>query len=346
MPQIELPAFNPHPLLRGGHRQTLFASFVGGGRTRYSATQHRVDLPDGDVLILHDDCPATWGPGSPFALLMHGLAGCHGSSYLVRIAARLTKLGVRTFRLDHRGSGAGVNLSKMPYHAGRSEDVREAFHAASQLCPGSLGGIAGFSLSGNMLLKMLGEDGRRGKPHRYLACAAAVNPPIDLTQCSLALRRSDNRFYDRHFIKLLVTQVEQRISTFEDAPRPQEGWSPTCLRDFDETYTAFVSGFASLEDYYHRSSARHFVPDIMTPTLVLTARDDPLIPVHSFEELPDVPAVSLHIAKHGGHLGYVSGRTSDPDRRWMDWRVIEWLAGHLRFSVTGRRSLHSSVATQ
>ena len=333
MPADQLPPFHPHPLLRGGHRQTLFAYFIKNQAERYSATRHRVDLPDGDVLMLHDDCPPQWGPGSPFVVLMHGLAGCHGSSYLVRIAEKLTACGVRTFRLDHRGSGAGARMSRLPYHAGRSDDVREAFETASQLCPGSLGGLAGFSLSGNMLLKMLGENGRHGTSPEYLACAVAVNPPIDLQLCSEALRRRDNRFYDRHFTKLLIGQVQERIETFDDAPRPDGDWSPQRLCEFDETYTAPVSGFSSLQEYYDRSSGSRFVESIETPTLILTARDDPLIPVCSFEQLPDVPAVSVRIADHGGHLGFLSGRTTDPDRRWMDWRVIDWLAEHLRFAV-------------
>lgn len=328
----DLPPFHPHPLLRGGHRQTLFAYFIRSRAARYSATRHRVDLPDGDVLMLHDDCPQNWSPGSPFVVLMHGLAGCHGSAYIERIARKLTACGVRTFRLDHRGAGAGAKLSRLPYHAGRSDDVREAFEAASRLCPGSLGGLAGFSLSGNMLLKMLGENGRTGYSPEYLACATAVNPPIDLGLCSDALRRSDNRFYDRHFTKLLVPQVQQRIDSFPDAPQPVADWAPQTLREFDETYTAPASGFASLQDYYDRSSSAQFVESIETPTFILTGRDDPLIPACSFEQLPEVPAVSVHIAEHGGHLGYVAGKSSDPDRRWMDWRVIDWLAMHLRFS--------------
>jgi len=330
----DLPPFNPHPLLRGGHRQTLFAYFIRGRAARYSATCHRVDLPDGDVLMLHDDCPKNWGPGSPFVVLMHGLGGCHGSAYIQRIAQKLTTFGVRTFRLDHRGAGAGARMSKQPYHAGRSEDVREAFQAASKLCPGSLGALAGFSLSGNMLLKMLGENGRMGYSPEYLACAVAVNPPIDLGQCSETLRRPDNRFYDRYFTKLLVPQVRERLETFSDAPRPSDGWAPQTLREFDETYTALASGFSSLQDYYDRSSGGQFVESIETPTFILTGRDDPLIPASSFEQLPSVPSVSVHIAEHGGHLGYVAGKTSDPDRRWMDWRVIDWLAQHLRFSTS------------
>ena len=185
-----------------------------------------------------------------------------------------------------------------------------------------------------MLLKMLGENGRMDYSPEYLACTVAVNPPINLGLCSEALRRSDNRLYDRYFTKMLVPQVQERIETFTDAPRPDEDWAPKTLREFDKTYTSLVSGFKSLQDYYDRSSSAQFVESIKTPTFILTGRDDPLIPASSFEQLPSIPSVTGHIAEHGGHLGYIAGKTSDPDRRWMDWRVIDWLAKHLRFSTS------------
>lgn len=332
---LTFPPLIPPLILRGGHRQTLWA-FLSQGvdpRARETARRHPLDLPDGDRLILHDDCPPGWGPGHPFVLLLHGLAGGHDSAYLVRMMMRLTARGVRVFRLDHRGAGAGAGLARRPYHAGCSPDVRLAFHHASSLCNGSLGGLVGFSLSGNMVLKMLGEDARAGTLPRYLVCAAAVNPPIDLEQCSQALQRRSNRLYERHFTRLLHEQVEDRLRVFPDAPRPLFTTPPQQLREFDDGYTAPVSGFASVADYYERCSGIRFVPSIQTPTLILTAADDPLIPVQSFQQLPALPNLHVHIARHGGHLGYIARRGCDPDNRWMDWRLLEWLSAHLRFPV-------------
>lgn len=182
-----------------------------------------------------------------------------------------------------------------------------------------------------MLLKMLGEESDPQRFPRYLACAAAVNPPIDLQACSNALQRRDNRIYDRHFTRLLCRDVQTRLSAFADAPRPVSARQPRCLREFDDLYTAPVSGFADVEDYYVRCSAAQFIPKIQLPTLILTAADDPLIPVEPFRRLPPVPSVQLHISEHGGHLGYLAQTGSDPDCYWMDWRLLEWLAAHLRF---------------
>jgi len=317
------PEFQPHPLVRGGHAQTLLAYVLPGRRFPYRAQQRRVDLDDGDAIMLHDDEPSGWHPGDRTALLIHGLAGCHGSGYMIRIAGKLNEAGVRVFRMDQRGCGAGAGLARLPYHAGRSEDPRAALEFISELCPGSGVSLVGFSIGGNIALKLLGENLDR-LPHN-LTDAIAVNPCIDLAQCARRLARLDARPYDRYFAKLLVRRVDlydppdSTIGSAGRTPRPR------CLRDFDSVYTAPLGGFRSVDDYYARSSAAQFIPNICLPTRILTARDDPIVPVCLFENLPLPPAVRLCVAESGGHLGYFARRGIDPDRRWMDWRIVDWV---------------------
>ena len=320
-----IPEFQSHPLLKGGHRQTLVGFLFRGAGYSAGREQHSIDLPDGDRLILHDDEPEVWMPGGPTALLLHGLAGCHGSAYMVRVGLKLNQKGIRVFRLDHRGCGSGTHLARFPYNAGRSEDVRAAVRSVRELCPNSSVAVIGFSLSGNMVLKMLGEDAAASHAPN---CAVAVNPPVDLAACGEALRRKANRLYERHFVKLLGKQVQQRAAHFPDAPQPRWQSLPDRLREFDDGYTAPASGFEGVDDYYAQCSGNQFVPSIQIPTLIITARDDPLIPVSSFESL-STQQVTTVIAPHGGHLGYIGRRNRDPDRRWMDWRVIEWLQRHI-----------------
>jgi predicted alpha/beta-fold hydrolase len=97
------------------------------------------------------------------------------------------------------------------------------------------------------------------------------------------------------------------------------------LYDFDDQYTAPAAGFENAADYYARCSAAQFVSGIEVPTLILTARDDPLVPVSVFEKLNLPDSVVLHISEQGGHLGYIAKAGDDPDRRWMDWRIVDWM---------------------
>ena len=324
------PKFKPLPFLNGGHRQTLAGTLIKGKRRPYQAIQHAFDLDDVDRTILHDDCPSGWSDAGPVVLMLHGLAGCHRSDYMVRIAEKLNQLGVRTFRMDLRDCGAAQGMARRPYHSGISEDLLAAWQKVRSLCPDSHGAVMGFSLGANIVVKAAGSCGWSTDDAAAPRCAVAVNPPIDLEQCSRALGRWDNRIYDQYFVKRLVGDVDRRLANFPSSPKPLWKTPPRTLREFDEMYTAPVAGFDSAADYYARCSGNQFVESIRIPTLILTAEDDPIVPPDAFRELPTVERVTVHIASSGGHLGYLGRKQSDPDRRWMDWRVIQWLLPFLK----------------
>ena len=183
--------FVPATGLRGGHRQTLLGSLRTGSRFFSHTIPHIVRVSDGDDVLLHDDQPKTWKRGGRAVLMLHGLSGCHRSGYMMRIAGKLNNLGVRTFRLDHRGCGAGRGLAKHPYHAGRVDDLDCAISSIRHLCQGSLVSVVGFSLSGNLLLRYLGD--RTFESSVNLFRAIAVCPPVDLKHCVLQLEKNKNR---------------------------------------------------------------------------------------------------------------------------------------------------------
>jgi len=339
---LELPPFRPPWWLSGGHQQTLAASFWFGPLPSYRAIARNVVLDDGDVLVVHDDCPEGWVPGHRAALLMHGLNGSHRSPLLARLALKLTQRGLRVFRLDMRGCGAGQGLARYPYHAGCSNDLSRVVNSVIAWCqqPGSLGmssiptepshdsqapflNLFGVSLSGNILLKYLGEDASR-IPHEVLQ-GIAVNPPIDLQATVETLRGPLNSWYDRHFVVKLVQDLQQRRDLRPDAPMPQTWSRPRGLLEFDNWYTAPISGFPTARDYYRRCSARQFIPEIRLPTIIITSCDDPMIPLPIFHENQEdwPPQVRLAIAAGGGHVGYFARRGSDADPFWLDWRIVE-----------------------
>ena len=323
MLKAALPPFRPHLLLKGGHAQTLAGVYLPGHRMEYRAKQHRVTLADGDRLVLHDDCPEGWRPGDRVALLIHGLAGCHESGYMRRISHKLSQRGVRAFRMDLRGCGAGHELASLPYHSGRSEDAAVAIEEIAGLAPRSPLTLVGFSLGGNITLKLAGEleDRRCG----YLDSAMAVCPPADLAACSRQIQKRPNTLYDRYFVRQLLVQLEARRHLL---PREHAGpfeRIPRTLWEFDNLFTAVVCGFGTADNYYSTASSLPLLPRIQLPTLILASRDDPMIPPVALETAPLPPAVRLHMTDHGGHLGFVGRGGIDPDRRWMDWRVGDWV---------------------
>ena len=135
MPATLFPSFRPHPLVRGGHAQTLAGVYLPWSHPAYRATRHHVVLADGDRLVLHDDRPTDWQDGDPTCLLVHGLAGCHQSGYMQRIAVKLMDRKIRAFRMDMRGCGAGEGLARGATHCGRWADVAAAVEFVAQLRP-------------------------------------------------------------------------------------------------------------------------------------------------------------------------------------------------------------------
>ena len=138
--------FRPHSLFRGGHLQTM-AGFYWPSRCQSDeADVDLVDVSDGDKIALHDDCPTNWSAHEQVALLIHGLAGCHGSGYMSRIATKLNRRGIRTFRMDMRGTGAATGHATMPGHAGRTEDAAAALQFICNRCPDAPVTLIGFSM--------------------------------------------------------------------------------------------------------------------------------------------------------------------------------------------------------
>lgn len=250
---LEFPPFRPHPFVRGGDWQTIAPILFRGDGRLLVKERHPVELEDGDRIVLVESCPESWQTGDPVVMMLHGLAGCHQSNYMIRAAAKMHARGWRTFRLDHRGVGAAQGLADRPYHAGRIHDALAGLQTIEQLAPGSPLSAVGYSLSGNLILKLISTL-KSELPSR-LVSVAAVCPAIDLIRSSAQIRAPRNRFYDRHFARFLWKRSEDYAAVARELPHlssPSE--RPLSLYEFDSRVTAPLGGFADVEEYYHTSA--------------------------------------------------------------------------------------------
>ena len=323
MNEPAIPVFQPCLLMRCGHRQTVLGNLLFGGRFPYAAQPQTLSLADGDQLVVHDDLPAHWKPTDPVAVLVHGLGGNHLSGYMVRVAAKLKRQGVRVFRMDQRGCGAAEFLSVKTAHAGRSDDIADLLDWVTGCCPQSAVTLVGFSLGGNAVLKLAAESGSAAKWN--LQSVIAVAPPIDLEYCAVNLSRPQRRFYDRRFVRQLCRQVRKRCQQMPAAEDLPSGARPRSVFEFDDCYTSRVNGFQDAQDYYALSSAGPWLKSISIETKILVAEDDPVVPSEIFNEIPQSDCLRLFKTQHGGHLGYLGVKGVDRDRRWMDWRIVNWV---------------------
>ena len=341
-----IPEFEPHPLLPNGHCQTIGGYYLTGKGVGPASRGVEVTLSDGDRLRVEDSIPPCWSPGKPSALLVHGLAGSARSPYVVRVASRLVRQGIRVVRMNLRGAGDGFGLARGIYHAGKTEDVRAAAEWLASEAPGSPIALVGFSLGGNLVLKLASEAS--DEPLAGLDCVLAANAPLDLAACSHLMRLPSRRIYDQTFVKNLRSQINRLHAEFPDlGPADLDGVDS--VYDFDDRYTAPRHGFAGADDYYARSSAGPLLSKICVPGLVVHAEDDPFIPVESYRGLEFPVRLALEMNLCGGHLGYISRTPWGGDRRWLDSRLSLWLADHwetAQITREGRQNAHDHHDSQ
>ena len=328
---FEPPKFRPHRFLLGGHLQTL-ATVAPARKSTLTPTQIRVPVSDGDSIVLHRDRPMH-SARNDGVLLVHGLTGCHGAPYMIRLAHWLTEAGMTVYRMDMRGFGAATELTRNLAHAGRSDDCVAALTRMADDVPGNLFAV-GVSLGGNQLLRGFGRIGSGDDPRpdwiERVRGVAAISPPIDLLRCSDRMQRRRMRLYNRYFIGSLLGRIPPGVAAREDFADCIAGTRPRTLRELDDRFTAPLSGFAGAAEYYDWSSANRVTASINVPALVVTAADDPIVPVGCFVDDASIwsPSTQLIITRRGGHVGFVDWRR----KCWMDDVVTGWIEYQLRES--------------
>ena len=328
-------SFRPPWWMKNPHLQTILPTVVPQKLAEHKAELHRVELSDGDAIAVHEDCPKEWVDGGKVAILSHGLTDHHRTPLLVRLTEKLTAQGVRVFRWDMRSCGAGIEWARHPYHAGCSDDLATVVDAVIKRCCKNDAGIHpditlfGVSLSGNVLLKYLGETPERVPA--MVSRAVAVNPPIDLIAGIQSISDRRNRVYERHFTNMLLKHLAQWSRLRSDIFRPADGPRPRTLEGFDNWFTAPAIGYRNAREYYTKSSSAQFIPFIRIPTTIITARDDPFVPFEMFSRDNVKYPENVHLVPtdHGGHVGFVGKKGKDPDVRWLDWRIVEIVTGEV-----------------
>lgn len=251
---------------------------------------------------------------NPLAVLVHGLTGCEDSSYIRRIALSLLQAGYPVLRLNLRSAGPGQALAQQHYHAGRSQDLRDALNGLLAARPvyrdrGLV--LIGFSLGGNMLLKCLGE----GVGEVPIVAASAVSAPIDLKAAQVRIMQARNRLYEHYLLRGMKAESRAPAELLARLPS---------VYAFDDKVVAPANGFRDAEDYYRRSSAKSYLGSIAVPTLVIHAEDDPWIPATAYRAFDWAanPSLSLLLSPGGGHVGFHGRGSLVP---WHDRCILQFL---------------------
>lgn len=306
--------------LPGGHLQTIYpAKCIATPKIAYR--RERWDAPDGDFI----DVDFIDGqPGQPFVTMFHGLEGSSGSHYAKSLMAHISSLGWSGAVPHFRGCSGEPNRAPRFYHSGDSREIDWIVRRLAKSRAGEPHGkfyVTGISLGGNALLRWLGESQHQAE---FVDGACAISAPLDLAAGGAALSRGLNLLYTRMFLETLKPKCLHKLRQF---PGLFDRESMLCARDlyaFDNVVTAPLHGYRNTDDYWHRASAKHILPDITVRTLVLNAGNDPFLPKR---HLPSAASryVTLDYPPHGGHAGFASG--SIPGHlNWLPERIVNFLS--------------------
>jgi predicted alpha/beta-fold hydrolase len=316
--------------LPGPHLQTIWGP-VMRARPRVVFEREVIETADGDEVVLDH---LGGSPRTPRVLLLHGLEGSSYSFYVQAVCGRLAALGYRATVMHFRSCARDPddretwipNRTARLYYSGDTADFDFAARLLRSREPDVPLLALGVSIGGNVLLKWLGEHPGQSA----VRAAATISVPYDLAAGARHLGGAIGRFYTARFLRTLKPKVERLAARFpelrcsidlEGVRRAREFWA------FDDASTAPIHGFANAADYYERCSSIRFVGRIETPTLCLSAEDDPFLPRHVLAELRTVAAAAIEIVttRQGGHVGFVTGH--DPRRPgfWAEEFVVDWL---------------------
>ena len=132
------------------------------------------------------------------------------------------------------------------------------------------------------------------------------------------------------FLSTLVKKVERVVEQFPETRAfldVEKVRRARTFREFDDAATAPLHGFENADDYYRRASSVFDLHKIRTPTLCISAEDDPFTPPGVLDRVRAAapPAMEVVITRSGGHTGFVSGSAPWRCVYWAEEYAVEWV---------------------
>jgi len=322
--EIKMPATTAGSFRRGGalanpHVQSMLASSglrKAVARMRFpklhaNSVEHILDCGDGvrlqGFLSRQRVQPQTRG----LVILLHGWEGSVESSYILVSAGRLLAAGFDVFRLHFRDHGDTHHLNEELFHSCRIDEVVGATRAIQELFQPDKLLIAGFSLGGNFALRVALRSPGAGI---HLSHAFAVCPPIDpagsLTQIEVS-----PWVYQHYFIAKWTGSLRRKQALFPQRYDFSEWLKRPNLRDLTARMVESYTDYDHIDKYLRGYSiAGDALAQMTVPATIVTATDDPVIPISDYHALALPSGVELILTDHGGHCGFIE-----------NWRLTSWI---------------------
>jgi predicted alpha/beta-fold hydrolase len=322
--QITTSSFNAPIWAANAHLQTIFPKFFIRA-PQIAFKSKRIDTPDGDFLDLAINLPHG---AKTMAVLFHGLEGSKDSHYILHLVEALQAQGIASLVMHFRGCSGEINQTPRAYHSGEIGDALHTLQWIGDTFSDLRLFTIGFSLGGNMLLKLISE-------HSELPIegAVSVSAPLDLAASSQAINQGFARKYQAHLLKSMKATLSTKMQRLDMRPHLSLSIDEVEQLDsfyaFDEHVTSKLHGFVDAKDYYQRASALPDLHKITVPTLILHAADDPFMDARVIPTPEQIsPSVAYELSKRGGHVGFLYGNIWQP-KFWLPTRIIAFIQEHL-----------------
>ena len=325
-PEESRVPFLPHRWLRGGHVQTL-ASFLMPRRIQLPVAEERLIEVESGINVR---CWCHWQSARQSALtliVVHGLEGSTESQYMLGVARNGLAAGMNVVLMNQRNCGGMDHCAPTLYNSSRSEDVAAVARHVVEHDSVSRFALVGFSMGGNLVLKLAGEWGRNG-PAQFRGLAA-VCAAMDLAESADALHEASNRIYEYYFLMQLFQRFRHKAKLFPGSFDVSRLRGISSLRAFDDRITAYYCGFTGADDYYARAAASNVVDGIAVPALIIHAANDPFIRIRpeTRQHILANPNITYIETQDGGHCAFLGDRNGDEgdDGRWAEREVVEFV---------------------
>lgn len=317
---MNTPTFQPHPLFKSGNAQTIAAVWWPATRffPKHTKKTFRTVVDEQNTLITHSHLQSKNPNDCDDILLVHGFEGSSVSKYMLRMAKKSLQRKYNVHRMNLRSCGESMPLCALPYHAGLWSDVLKV---AQNVKVGKRLFIVGYSLGGNITLKMAGE---KNLPD-FVSAIATVCAPVDLQKTLDWL--IERPLYHKKFLGYIYKNY-QRKKRIHPQTFPDLDVVPRSLIEFDEKVICPIYGFKNTQDYYTQSSCKNVLSEIDIPTLVIYAKDDPIVPCESYKHVEQFENIQVLSPAHGGHVAFIGdGKIAkDSDRFWADERIFSFFS--------------------
>ncbi len=319
MPLLKDSSYTAPPFFANGHIQTIYPYFFRSV-ANVSFERKRLELPDGDFL----DLDFSRVGSKKLVILSHGLEGNSESVYIKGMTKKLNQYNYDVLAWNMRGCSKELNRLKIFYHAGATYDLASVVDHAVSLNQYESISLIGFSLGANLTGKYLGERGN--DIPSVIDKAIMFSIPADLNCSNRELHKKLNHGYMLEFLKTMKQKIVMKndIVNIEDIVDVKNVFKVRTVHEFTEKYTAPLHGFKDANDYYSQSSAKQYLENIKVPSLIVNAKNDPILgkDCYPIRESRKNKNLFLELPQSGGHVGFVD---FNGEYYWSELRARKFL---------------------